>query len=87
MAKKYDLIEFILKEINVIQGEIILTKAIINECDEKVAEAFANGDIMKEIIALGDSAIEKAKYCDRLSYMDGNLDAYIKLLKELGVNV
>jgi hypothetical protein len=79
-----NIIEIIIDEINTIQGEIILTKAFMAEHDGNIESAFNSGDIMKEILAIMKSGKAKNDYNDRLCYMEGQIDAYIKLLNNLG---
>jgi hypothetical protein len=82
-----NLVDIIIEELNCIQGEIIITKALVNEHDENIEEAFKNGDIMNEIIAIMKSGQAKDDYNNRLSYMEGQIDAYTTLLKELGLKI
>ncbi len=81
---KTNIVDIILDEINTIQGEIILTKAFMSEHEENIESAFNSGDVMQEIIAIMKSGKAKNDYNDRLCYMEGQIDAYIKLLNELG---
>jgi hypothetical protein len=82
-----NIIDIILDEIICIQGEIIITKALVNQHDENIDEAFKNGDIMKEIVAIMESGQAKDDFNQRLSYMEGQIDAYINLLKNLGIKL
>jgi len=84
---KVNLIEFVCKEISQIQGEIILNKALISEYDEKIEEAFKKGDILIELLAIKDQAELRNKFFTKISYLEGKVDAYIKLLKEIGFQV
>ena len=77
------IIEYILTEVNKVQGEIIITKAIISEYDEKLDDAFSKGDIMQELVSISQNGKAKHEFNEKLSYMDGQLDAYINLLKKL----
>lgn len=81
---KKDLIEFVLRKVKQIQGEIILNKAMISEFDEKIEEAFSSGDILTELLAIKDSAEQKHEYLTKINYLEGKVDGYIDLLKELG---
>jgi len=84
---KVNLIEFVLREISQIQGEIILNKAMISEHDEKIEEAFEKGDILVELLAIKEQAELRNNFFTKISYLEGKVDAYIKLLKEIGFEI
>jgi len=84
---KRDLIEYVVKQVQQIQGEIILNKAMISEFDDKIEEAFSSGDILSELLAIKDSAEQKHEYLTKINYLEGKVDGYIDLLKELGFEI
>ncbi len=79
------LIKYVMDEVQQIQGEIILSKAMLGEHDDTIEKAFEKGDILTELIALRDTSEAREKFYNRINYLEGKLDAYMKLLKELGL--
>jgi len=79
------LIKFVMDEVQRIQGEIILEKAMLGEHDETINTAFEEGDILRELIALRDTSEARDKFYLRINYLEGKLDAYMELLRELGL--
>lgn len=79
------LIKFVMDEVQRIQGEIILEKAMLGEHDEVIETAFNQGDILQELVALRDTSEAREKFYMRINYLEGKLDAYMKLLDELGL--
>ena len=82
-----NVIKYVLSEIQQAQGEIILMKAMLSEHDETVENAFETGDIIQELIALKSTSEAREKFYLRINYLDGKIDAYIKLLKDLGFDI
>lgn len=80
-----DLIKFVMEEIQQIQGEIILEKAMLGEHEDTILKAFENGDILKELVALRDTSAARERFYYKINYLEGKLDAYMKLIKELGL--
>lgn len=79
------LIKYVMDEVQQIQGEIILSKALLNEHEEAIDQAFKDGDILSELIALKETSEAREKFYNRINYLEGKLDAYMKLLKKLGL--
>lgn len=84
---KINLVEYIVKQIQQIQGELILNKAMASEFDEKIDEAFNSGDILTELLAIKDAAERRNDYLIKINYLEGKIDGYIHLLKELGFEI
>lgn len=79
------LIKYVMDEVQQIQGEIILSKALLGEHEEAIDQAFKDGDILSELILLKETSEKREKFYNRINYLEGKLDAYMKLLKELGL--
>lgn len=82
-----NVINYVITEIQQIQGEIILQKAMLSEHDDTLEEAFQNGDILKELIALKDTSEARERFYLRINYLEGKVDAYIALLQKLGIDL
>ena len=81
-----NVIAFVINEMKQIQGDIILSKAMVAQYDDMIEEAFQKGDILQELIAIKDGAEAKEKFSLKLQYLEGKIDAYITLLKKLGID-
>jgi hypothetical protein len=81
-----NVIAFVINEMKQIQGDIILSKAMVAQYDDMIEEAFQKGDILQELIAIKDGAEAKEKFSLKLQYLEGKIDAYITLLKQLGID-
>jgi hypothetical protein len=80
---KSELIDIILDEINLIQGDIILNRLLISEQDEKLDEAISSNDIMKELKVVIENNELRTEYNNKLHYLDGKVDAFVNLLKKI----
>jgi len=80
-----NVVKFVLEEIQQIQGEIILEKAMLSEHDETIDKAFEDGDIIQELMALKETSEAREKFYLRINYLEGKVDAYMNLLKKLGL--
>ena len=73
------LIELIIKELRILQGEITIAKSLFKE--KEYPEP-------KSILELAAQAHEQAKefydFMKVMNYNEGNFDAYINVLKQLG---
>ena len=81
-----NVIAFVINEMKQIQGDILLSKAMVAQYDDMIEEAFQKGDILQELIAIKDGAEAKEKFSLKLQYLEGKIDAYITLLKKLGID-
>lgn len=76
------MIELIMKEIRILQGEITLAKSMFAQRNEKIQEP-------KSMIELVNVAQEQAtifgEFMKVMNYNEGKFDAYINILKKLGI--
>jgi|TARA_R110000868_G_scaffold70159_1_gene206452 hypothetical protein len=76
------MIELIMKELRILQGEITLAKSLFAQRNEEIPEP-------KSMIELVKVAQEQAtifgEFMKIMNYNEGKFDAYINILKQLGV--
>lgn len=76
------MIELIMKELRILQGEITLAKSMFVQRNEELPEP-------KDMLQLMKHAQEQAEifseFMKIMNYNEGKFDAYINVLKQLGV--
>lgn len=76
------MIELIMKELRILQGEITLAKSMYVQRNEELPEP-------KDMLQLMKHAQEQAEIFSQfmkiMNYNEGKFDAYINVLKQLGV--
>lgn len=72
-------------EMQQIQGELLIQKAMLSEHKETIDTAFENGDILSELIALKENNEAQEKFYLKINYLEGKIDAYLTILKQLGL--
>jgi len=85
LSNQYDAIEYVLKEVELLQTEILLNEAFISESEEKI-KAAKNKNFFLYIIETVIQRNIQIKILNRLSSISDRLDQCERLLNKLGVD-
>ena len=83
------LIDFIMREYEQIQGELMIQEVFAKDVDERIMEIVNKtshselGSILAEIVSYQELGKKKYELVSRLEYLKGMMEAYSKIIAEV----